>query len=135
MERIAVPNTRIKEPFMYCPRTVLRRCSQFSAGSVRSHRISVIGRNRISPNTNAITVHALSLKRISCFRQRNQYCAILIKYVANPLEVYSQPARSNSFTASAFLAPSIERLTLSALNVPQPFSRSDRLFLIFTGYS
>ena len=48
---------------------------------------------------------------------------------------YSQPALSNSFTASLFLFPRIERFNLSDLNEPQLLRSSDLLLAILTGYS
>jgi hypothetical protein len=62
MDRVAVPNTRINEPFMYCPRTVSRICLQLSAGMVRCKITSAMGRNKTRPITKAEIVQALSLK-------------------------------------------------------------------------
>ena len=135
IDSTTVPNNKMLEPFRYRPSTVSRKCSQFSAGLEICQITPAIGRKMIMPINKAETVQMFSLKRNSCFRLRNQYCAIVINENTKPTAAYSQPARSNSFTASLFLAPNMDRFTLSALNAPQLLSNSEWLLSSLTGYS
>ena len=87
-------------------------CNQLSDSAVTLKIIKRIGRKIIKETIIDKMFQTLFSDRNSFFK----YLKALFKILG--CLIYSHPAKSNIFTASAFFLPSIDRSILSALNLP-----------------